>query len=82
MTALNTSERRFLIYHKKTKKGIFVDTDIQKLMLDEEFQSIMSAIEREAYDAFKKVTPTILKNGKLGCLINIKVNFSLLLLTC
>lgn len=52
------------ISSEKLKEGIFVGPQIRKLMKDNDFEKIMTAIEKNAWISFKEVVKKFLGNNK------------------
>jgi hypothetical protein len=48
----------------KLKEGVFVSSDIRKLMFDEDFLLTMTEVERQDWTAFKRVVTKFLGNNK------------------
>jgi hypothetical protein len=48
----------------KLKEGVFVGTDIRKLMINEDFLLTMTEVEREAWIALKSAVTKFLRNNK------------------
>ncbi|GBN47916.1 hypothetical protein AVEN_64180-1 [Araneus ventricosus] len=48
----------------KVKEGVFVNSDIQKLMKDEKFEACMTKVEKEAWSSFKEVVNKFMGNYK------------------
>lgn len=57
----------------KLKEGVFIGPDIRKLLKDENFETKMDEVEKEAWKAFKDVVTKFLGNNKdsnYKCIVN------------
>ncbi|GBO11908.1 hypothetical protein AVEN_227220-1 [Araneus ventricosus] len=52
------------LFEAKLKAGVFVGTDIRKIMKDENFETKMETNERRAWESFKLVITSFLGNKK------------------
>lgn len=53
-----------LISDAKIKEGIFVGPQVRQLMVDSEFDAVLTLVEKVAWDAFKEVTKNFLGNHR------------------